>query len=206
MSRLLYIKASPRGERSHSINVADAFVQAWKQANPDAEVVVKNLFEAKLPPFDGARLQAKYNLMHGKDHAAEQKQAWVEVEGLIEEFKSFDRYLFAVPMWNFSIPYPLKQYIDLIVQPGYTVGMNEKGYFGMVTGAKALTVYASGGEYLPGNPVETYNFQSTYLKFILGFIGITDVTEISSRGTLMESREANKKQALAQAQELAKTF
>ncbi|MBU1001087.1 MAG: NAD(P)H-dependent oxidoreductase [Proteobacteria bacterium] len=206
MNRVLYIKASPREGRSHSIAVADAFVDAWKQANPAAEVKVKNLFEANLPPFDGAKVQAKYNLLHGKDHSAEQKQAWNEVENLIEEFKSFNRFVFAVPMWNFSIPYPLKQYIDLIVQPGYTFGMNEKGYFGMMKDAKALTVYASGGEYPAGNPLETYNFQSTYLKSVLGFMGITDVTEIGTRGTLMDSREANKKQALNEAREIAKTF
>ncbi|BBD07284.1 FMN-dependent NADH-azoreductase [Desulfovibrio ferrophilus] len=206
MSRLLYIKASPREERSHSIAVADAFSEAWKEANAGGEVVIKNIFEEDLPPFDGFRVQAKYNIMHGKEHSAEQKQAWEEIEKLIAEFKSFDRFVFAVPMWNFSIPYRLKQYIDLIVQPGYTFGMNETGYFGMVEGAKALTVYASGGEYQEGNPLETFNFQSTYLRSVLGFMGITDVIEIEPRGTLMDSREANREQALGEAREIAKTF
>jgi len=206
MSRLLYIKASPREGRSHSVAVADAFVQAWKQANPGAEVVVKDLFTADLPAFDGQRLNAKYNIMHGREQSADEARAWKDVEALIAEFKSFDRFVFAVPMWNFSLPYRLKQYIDIIVQPGYTVGMNEKGYFGMVENAKALAVYASGGEYQVGNPVETWDFQSSYLKTILGFIGITDVAEIGSRGTLMDTRDANKAAALDAARDLAKTF
>lgn len=206
MERILYIKASPREGRSHSVAVADAFIEAWREAHPGGEVVVKNLFTEDLPSFDGQCLQAKYNIMHGREHTAEEAQSWKAVEELITEFKSFDRVVFAVPMWNFSLPYRLKQYFDLIIQPGYTVGMNENGYFGMVENTKVLAVYASGGEYQMGNPVETFDFQSTYLKMILGFIGITDVTEIGSRGTLSETRDANKQVALAQARELAKTF
>lgn len=206
MTRLLYVKASPRGSRSHSVAMADAFVEEWKVANPGGEVVVKDLFEADLPPFDGYRLQAKYNIMHGRGHSLDEKQAWSEVEALIEEFKGFERYVFAVPMWNFGIPYRLKQYIDIIVQPGYTVGMNDKGYFGMLEGKKAFVAYASGGLYTEGNPVETYDFQSTYLRMILGFIGVVDVAVSEARGMLMEGRDERKSEALVRARKIARTF
>lgn len=206
MARLLYIKSSPREGRSHSVAVADAFIEAWKSANPDGEVVVKDLFLEELPAFDGPRLQAKYNVMHGKDHSDAEKSAWDEVIAVIDEFKSFDGYVFAVPMWNFSIPYRLKHYIDLLMQPGQTFGMNENGYFGMLEGKKALTVYSSGGEYPAGNPLETYNFQSTYLGAVLGFWGITDVSTLETRGMLMESGASNKSEAIEKAKELAKSF
>ncbi len=206
MARLLYLKASPRGARSHSVAVADAFVDEWKAANPGGEVVVKDLFEADLPPFDGPRLAAKYNVMHGRGHSDEEARAWAEVTAVIDEFKGFDRYVFAVPMWNFAIPYRLKQYIDIIVQPGLTVGMNEKGYFGMLEGRKAFVAYASGGQYGEGNPVETYDFQSTYLKMILGFIGIVDVISAETRGMLMEGRDGRKSDAVVRARELARGF
>lgn len=206
MPRLLYIKASPREERSYSIAVADAFVEAWNKAHPDAEVVIKDLFLEDLPTFDGNRLKAKYNVLHGEEHSAEEKAAWDEIVSVIDEFKSFDGYVFAVPMWNFSIPYPLKHYIDILAQPGLTFGLNDQGYFGMLEGKKAVTVYSSGGEYPAGNPLETFNFQSTYLGGMLGFIGVTDVHTLDVRGTLMGAGPKNKDAAIAAARELAQTF
>lgn len=206
MSKLLYIKASPRGSRSHSLAVADAFLDEWKATHSGAEVVVKDVFEADLPPFDGLRLHAKYNIMHGREHSLDEKQAWGEIEALIEEFKGFNHYVFAVPMWNFAIPYRLKQYIDIIVQPGYTFGMNEKGYFGLLENRKAFVAYASGGLYPEGNPLETYDFQSSYLRAVLGFIGITDVVVAEARGTLMDGNESRKSDAIAQARALAGGF
>ncbi len=68
MSRLLYIQASPRVKRSHSIAVADAFVEAYKKANPADEVETLNVFDAGLPKFDGMAVQAKYTILHGKEH------------------------------------------------------------------------------------------------------------------------------------------
>ncbi|MCK9239415.1 NAD(P)H-dependent oxidoreductase [Desulfocurvus sp.] len=206
MNRLLYIKASPRGSRSHSVAVADAFVEQWKAVNPGAEVAVRNLFEMDLPPFDGDRIMAKYNIMHGRSHSLDEKRAWTEVEAVIEDFASFHRYAFAVPMWNFGVPYRLKQYFDIIVQPGYTVGMNEKGYFGMLEGKKAFVAYASGGTYAEGNPVETWDYQSTWLRMILGFIGITDVVWAEARGMLLDGRESRRSDAVVRAAELARGF
>lgn len=206
MARLMYIKASPRGGRSHSLAVADAFVAAWKAANPDAEVVVKDLFEAVLPAVDGRLLAAKYNVLHGRDHSPEERRSWAEVEDLVDEFKGFDRYVFAVPMWNFGLPYRLKQYLDLIVQPGLTFGMNEQGYVGLLEGRKAFVAYASGGVYGEGNPVQTLDYQSTYMRMILGFMGITDVVEAEARGTLMDGLDSRKSDALVRAAEVAKGF
>lgn len=120
MSSLLYIQASPRGERSHCIAVADAFIQAYKQKHPDDDIVTVNVFDASIPSFDGLAVQAKYTILHGQSHSKEQQQAWKNIEKVIDQFTSADKYVLAVPMWNFSIPYRLKQYIDILVQPGYT--------------------------------------------------------------------------------------
>ena len=113
MAKLLYIQASPRGKRSKSNTVADAFVETYKQANPQDTVEVLNLYEEDLPAFDGLAVQAKYSIMHGKEHSSEEVAAWKAIEEVIEQFKSADKYVLSVPMWNFSIPYRLKQYIDL---------------------------------------------------------------------------------------------
>ena len=75
MSRVLYIQASPRGERSYSISVADAFVSAYKAANPRDEIMTINLFKKDLPAFDGLAVQAKYTILHGLKHSNEELAA-----------------------------------------------------------------------------------------------------------------------------------
>ena len=120
MNKVLYIQASPRIERSHSRAVADAFVEAYKEINAEDEVITMDLFKTDLPDFDGLALQAKYALLNGQDHSEEELAAWEPIAEVINQFKSANKYVMAVPMWNFSIPYRLKQYIDIIVQPGYT--------------------------------------------------------------------------------------
>ena len=84
MAKLLYIKASPRGGRSHSLTAADAFVESYKTANPEDQVVTIDLFKTELPAFDGDTLDAKYAILSGKDHTPEQKDAWKSVENVIE--------------------------------------------------------------------------------------------------------------------------
>lgn len=208
MSRLLYLKASPR-DRSHSVAVADAFVTAWRAANPTADVTARDLFRIDLPSFDGPALQGKYNIMHGLPYSPEEKQAWSKVTDIIEDFASFDRYVLAVPMWNFMIPYRLKHFIDIICQPTLTFMPKPDGtYEGLLTGKKVFVAYARGGVYPPGTPADAINFQAHYLEFILGFMGLTDIRSVAVEGTLMgkETADANRAVALDKARTLAATF
>ncbi|MFC1833303.1 FMN-dependent NADH-azoreductase [Thermodesulfobacteriota bacterium] len=192
MARLLYIKASPRGERSYSTAVADAFVEAYKSAHPEDEVITLDLFKLDLPAFDGHVIDSKYVILHGLEHTQEQLDAWKAVEDIIEEFKSADKYVFAVPMWNFGIPYRLKHYIDVITQPGYTFAVSEEGYSGLVTGKQVFIAYARGGQYPPGTDFEAWNMQSPYFEFILGFMGLTDFKRLVCEPTLMAGPDAAK--------------
>ena len=210
MKKLLYIQASPRVERSHSRRVADAFVTAYKDVNPDDEVEVLDIFKMDLPTFDGLTVQAKYTILHGQEHSEEELAVWKEVENVIEEFKSADKYVFAVPMWNFGIPYRLKQYFDVITQPGYTFSFSpEKGYMGLVTDKPALVVYARGGEYAAGSETAAYDQQKQYMEQILGFIGFTDVRSIAVEPTLMggpEMAAAKRESATKKAEMMSASF
>ncbi len=185
MNRLLYIQASPRGKRSHCIAVADAFVKAYRQKHPDDEIVTLNVFDTVIPEFDGLAVQAKYTILHGKQHSKEELQAWKEVEKVIEQFISANKYVLAVPMWNFSIPYRLKQYIDLLVQPGYTFSYSEDtGYQGLVVGKPMLVVYARGGEYPAESEAEAFDLQTKYIELIFGFMGFEDICSVVVEPTL----------------------
>lgn len=210
MAKLLYIKASPRGGRSHSVAAADAFVESYKAANPGDEIVAIDLFQTDLPAFDGDTLDAKYAILNGKDHSPQQEAAWKAVEEIIGEFKSADKYLIALPMWNFGIPYKLKHYIDIIVQPGYTFSFSpEEGYKGLVTGKPIVVSCARGGEYPPGTEAESFDYQKRYMEHILGFIGFTDIRSVVIEPTLMggpEVAEQKRAAGLDQARQMGKDF
>jgi FMN-dependent NADH-azoreductase len=210
MSKILYIKASPRTGRSHSIAVADAFIEAYRGLNGEDELQVIELFEKELPKFDLAAATAKYKIMHGQDHSQEDQRIWAEVVSVIDEFKSADKYVMAVPMWNFSIPYRLKQYIDIIVQPGQTFTVDESGnYQGLVTGKPVFIAYARGGQYASEQAVQAYDFQRRYLELILGFMGLTDVRSVAVEPTLAAGPDVAKQkrsEAVEKAKQLAKEF
>ena len=209
MAKLLYIQASPREKRSSSIQTADAFVEAYKAKHPADKVETLNLFKADLPSFDGLTIQGKYNIMHGAAFSPEQKKAWDAVVKIIDHFKSFDKYVLAVPMWNFGIPYRLKHYLDLIIQPTLTFSASDKGYEGLVKGRPAMVVYARGGSYAPGTPAEGFDLQKKYLELALGFIGFTDIASIVVEPTLQgaaEKIEAMTESCKKQARKLAENF
>jgi len=187
MNKLLYIQASPQGKLSFSIKVADAFIKAYRARYPGDKIEKVNVFNEDLPPLDGFALSCKYKVLHGLEPSPDEKKAWKVVEKFISRFKSADKYVMAVPMWNFGIPYRLKQYLDVIVQPGYTFSFDpEKGYSGLVTGKPVLVVYARGGDYPEGTGGETLDFQKRYMDVILGFMGFTDIRSGVVQPTLMK--------------------
>jgi FMN-dependent NADH-azoreductase len=202
MAKLLYIEASPRKSRSHSIIVAEAFLSELQKAHPSVEVDRLDLWVTELPQFDGDTVDAKYAVMHGQEQTPDQGKAWARVVSVIDHFKSADWYLFSLPMWNFGVPYVLKHWIDVIVQPGLTFSFSPtEGYKGLVLNKKAVTVYARGGAYGPGTGAEGYDLQTKTLGGILGFLGITDVTSITIEPTL--AAPADVEAAVAKATDLA---
>jgi FMN-dependent NADH-azoreductase len=210
MSKVLYIKASPMKERSNSIAAADAFVDAYKKSHPNDEVKTIDLFSMKLPDFDFIAASGKYKIMRGKPHSPEEKRAWDKIVATVAEFKDADKYVLAVPMWNFSIPYRLKQYIDVIVQPGQTFTVDSGGnYKGLVTGKPAFVVFARGGEYAKGTPAEQYDQQSKYVESILRFMGFTDIRSLMVEPTLAggpEVAEQKRNAAIEKAKQMAGEF
>lgn len=202
MTRVLYIEASPRKTRSSSIAISKIFLDAYHSRHPADEIVTIDLWQKKLPRFDQDVVDAKYAILHNHPHTDVQKKAWSTVEEVISEFKSGDKYVFSVPMWNFNIPYMLKQYIDVLVQPSYTFRFTPPNTFeGLVTGKPALLLYARGGAYGPGSGAEGLDLQTTYMDTILRFIGFQDIRSILIEPTL--TTKEKKEEALAKSKEQA---
>lgn len=208
MSQLLYIEASPRKQRSKSIAVAQTFLDSYQQQHPEDQIVHLDLWEKKLPEFDGFTIDAKYQVLHGEQFSDQQQQAWQAVVDVCDEFKAADKYLFSLPMWNFGIPYKLKHYIDVLAQPGQTFSFDPAtGYSGLVTGKPAVVVYARGGAY-SSDETRGMDFQKSYLEFLLGFIGFTDIQSIVVEPTLGAPDDVSRTEqdSIAQARSLAEKF
>ncbi len=210
MANLLYIKASPRTGRSHSIAVADAFVESYLQTNQNDNIMTIDIFKKTIPLFDSQAASAKYKIMHGEEHSPQDRQIWGEIVSVIDEFKSADKYIMAVPMWNFSIPYRLKQYIDVIVQPGYTFSVDQDGnYEGLVQDKPVFITYARGGEYPPETNKEAFDLQKRYLELILAFIGFSDIRSVVVEPTLAGGVDVTKQrlaEAIEKARKMAREF
>ncbi|PKL49630.1 MAG: FMN-dependent NADH-azoreductase [Planctomycetes bacterium HGW-Planctomycetes-1] len=194
MKTLLYIKSSPRTDRSHSHTAAKAFLSVYQQKNPQDKIVTIALFAQSLPEFDNFAAESKYAIMHGREKTAEQVKKWTQIEKIIEQFKSADKYLISTPMWNFGIPYKLKHYIDIIVQPGYTFSAEHGSYKGLAGGKPLCIIYARGGSYDDNSPMD---FQKKYLDLIFGFIGFTDIKTIICQPTLADEKTSADAQSAA---------
>lgn len=204
MKKFLHIIATPRAEESRTLQVSEVFLKAFTEKHPDWVTEELDLSKEQLPSLTAKRVDGKYALLGGKDLSGELKDAWQEIIAQIERFKSADAYLISTPMWNFSIPYPLKHYLDVILQPKYLFRYTADGVEGLVKNKSMVVITSRGGDYSsPG--MRGADFQEPYLRFTFGFIGITDITFINSQPMDMgEPLQAQKiKEAQARAKELA---
>ena len=190
MKKVLYIESSPRKDRSHSINVANKYMEKMK-ASENLDIKKINLWDYDLPEFDGDMLNAKYAAIAGTDASAEENNAWAKVIDIFNEFQDADHYIFSVPMWNFNIPYKLKHYIDIVTQPGLSWSYTpEDGYSGLMTGKEATVIYASGDGYGEGTGFESFDLQKPYITLWLTFIGFAKIDNIIADRTLFEPEES----------------
>ena len=205
MTKLLFIKASPRAE-SRSVAVASAYLEALKAKTLGLVVDELALWDEPLPQFDGDRANAKLAIITGAEQTASQVTAWDQIKAIADRFIAADIYLFAVPMWNGGIPYRLKQYIDIIHQPGLTFGLDPgSGYFGLLNGKRAVLAYTSGA-FGPDAPSPAFgvDHQSTYMRAWLEQAGVNDITEVRYQPTLLDpDTEAAFARAIAAARAVA---
>lgn len=177
MKRLLHIIATPRGDESRTLQVSEAFLEVFAKSHPDWIIDHLDLAKEELPALTAKSVSGKYVLLQGKDLYGGLKEAWQEILQHIERFKTADIFLVSSPMWNYSVPYLLKQYIDLIVQPKYLFRYTDKGEVeGLVKNKKMIAVLSRGGQY-QGNMAHL-DFQEPYLRTVFKFVGIEDFTPI----------------------------
>lgn len=208
MTRLLHVSASPRGAASESLRIAGHFLDAVREVRPDVEIDTFDLWDGTLPQFGPAAAAAKMAVFAGQSPTGEQAAAWQAAKATFERFAAADEYLFTVPMWNHGIPYILKQFIDVVSQPGMVFGFEpEGGYSGLLTGKKAAVIYTS-AVYGPGRPPAFgEDFQAPYLTSWLRWTGIEQITSVEFRPNLATAdADSSRQRAAADARDAGKHF
>ena len=177
MSRLLVIETSPRGNASVSRQLTRRFVDRWRAAHADGEVVRRDLAETALPHVTAPWLQAYFT--PPDQQSPEMKAALRQSDELVAELLAADHLVIATPVYNYNVPAALKAWFDHIVRKGRTLGLDGKG---LLEGRKATVLVASGGVYSEGSPIHDRDIAATWLRLILNVIGISDVTIVAGGG------------------------
>jgi FMN-dependent NADH-azoreductase len=201
--KLLHVVGSPMEERSYSRRVAEAFLAAWSATHPEGEVETLDLWRADLPVFDKLGSAGKFKTSRGLPHTEAEAAAWTGIEAVARHFAGFDRWVVSCGMWNFGMPYRLKHYVDLVVQP--RVSFDPGAGKGMLGGRPMQLVLASGGRYEDGSPAD---FLLPHLRAIYGSVGTpaVRVLRVMGTGSAPEKAEAALTEALAGARAAAAEF
>jgi len=180
MKKILHIISSPKGENSFSIKLGNAIVEKIKAANPGSKVHIKDLTKHPFPHLEEATLAAFYT--PAENQTPENKEALKNSDQAIAEIMDADIIVIGAPLWNFGVPSVLKAWIDHIARANVTFKYSEAGPEGLVKDKVVYIAMASGAIYSSG-PMQPYDFVSNYLKGLLGFMGMTDLTVFRVEGS-----------------------
>ena len=186
MSNVLLVQSSIFGNQSKSLGLAQEFLARY----PHTWVVERTLTPASMPHLD-AETFAAMAVPEGQ-RTERQKSLVALSDTLIAELEAADAIVLTVPMYNFSIPSALKAWIDHVARAGRTFRYTEAGPVGLLKGKKVVVVTARGGLYSNGSPAGAFDFQEPYLRAVLRFIGIDDVTFVHLEGLKISAEVAAK--------------
>lgn len=173
--KLLRIDSSAR-RNSISRQLTQKFVEIWKKENPGGEVIDRDLAITSLPLITDEWMLAAHSDLAALTPA--QRETLSISDRLVDELLAADTIVIGAPMYNLTVSAPLKAWIDQIVRAGRTVLWSASGAEGVLKGKKVVVLTSRGGSFRPGTPTAQYDHQEPYLRHILGFIGLTDVTFI----------------------------
>lgn len=193
MTNILHITSSIRGDDSVSTSLGNKLVENLAGKN----VVTRDLAKNDLPFIDAERHAA--NLAPYADRSEAQHGLAKIADELIDELEAADTIVFSVPVYNFTIPATLKAWADLVARAGRTFRYTQNGPEGLLTGKTVYITAATGGTAI-GSDID---FMSPWLKFFLGFLGMTDVRIVAADGIMGEGGEEKIAEAHQEVERLA---
>ena len=197
MASLLKIDVSPRGEHSVSRKLGNQALASFEQTFPGSTVVTRDLATTHIPFVDLPWIGAAYTPQEAR--TPEHQTALKLGDEFIAELRGAEHILLTTPMYNFNVPARLKAWIDHVVRVGETFRVTPEGqYVGLLENKKAIVIIASAGDY-SAPPMDAYNAEKAYLKQVLGFIGITEISFLDAGGTyVLNSGKVNFDEFVAQ--------
>jgi len=206
---ILSIVASPRKEKSASTAIVNAFLSEYREHVGDVTVDTLDIWQEQLPEFDAESINAKYKGVSGESMTQVETATWEKIRELASRFQRADRIVLGVPMWNFSVPYKLKQLIDLSCQRNMLFTFGGKCYGPLLSIDKAFVAYVRGQSDEAGFATVSqpgFEYLSSYVEFWLRFIGVRSVVTLTVEhtwdGLAVDMIDAGKRQAV----ELARQF
>ncbi|MBP1092109.1 MULTISPECIES: FMN-dependent NADH-azoreductase [Bradyrhizobium] len=176
--KLLHIDSSVLGPHSVSRQVSAAIVDRLRQATPSIDVVYRDLTQTPLAHLSGSHLAAA----QGAPAPAELGPDLAASAAVLNEFLAADVVVIGAPMYNFTIPSQLKAWIDRILVAGKTFQYGANGPQGLAGAKRVIVAISRGGYYGADTPTAAGEHLETYLRWVFGFIGITDPEFISADG------------------------
>jgi FMN-dependent NADH-azoreductase len=191
--KLLHIDASILGDNSVSRQITAAVVARLTAADPTLDLVYRDLAAAPLAHISGAHLAGQVDA-----------EAQAESAAVLAEFIAADTVVIGAPMYNFTIPSQLKAWLDRVLVAGKTFKYGASGPEGLMAGKRVILAISRGGFYGAGTPAAAAEHLETYLRSVLGVIGITDIDVVAADGVAYgpEQRQAALTNALQAATEL----
>ena len=193
--KLLHLDSSVLGAASVSRQLTAEIVARQRALHPDVDVTYRDLAADPVLHLTGAHMAARTG---GTTDDATLNADLLKGNAYLDELFAADVVVIGVPMYNFSIPTPLKAWIDRIAVAGKTFQYSAAGPEGLLKNKKVFLASARGGVYTPGSPAAGFEHQETYVIGVLAFLGVTDVTVVRAEGVAAgpEAREVAVAKAL----------
>jgi FMN-dependent NADH-azoreductase len=185
--QILQVISSARGAESFSTQLSRGIIDKLLAAHPGSTVVVRDLAKHPFPHLEEAHLQAYFTPAEGR--SPEQQDAVRHSDAAIAEVLAADVLVVGCPLYNFTITSSLKAWLDHLTRANLTFRYTPAGPEGLITGKKVYVALASGGIYSEG-PTQPYDFATPYLHWMLGFLGMRDVTVARAEGVKLPEFQA----------------
>lgn len=182
MAKVLFVKANSRPiEQAVSVKLYQAFLDSYKESQPQDEIIELDLFKENLPYYDTDKINGMFKLARGLELTSEEQSAAEIVNKYLDQFLAADKIVFAFPLWNFTVPSVLHTYLDYLGQAGKTFRYTQEGPVGLLTDKKVVLLNARGGVYSEG-PAQSAEMAVNYVTNILNFWGVKDITTVIVEG------------------------